>query len=85
MSKAQTHQVNVTKNDDWETPKKIFEKAYSQITQWIKKAYEQHRKYNVDALILVFSKISTKWWHDYVEDKGEIHFQKGRIRFLVSV
>lgn len=57
---------------------------YSEITQWMKKAYEQHLKYNVNALILVFAKTSTKWWHEYVEDKAEIHFQKGRIRFLLN-
>jgi len=57
---------------------------YSEINQWMKKAYEQHRKYNVDALILVFVKTSVKWWHKYVEGKAEVHFQKGRIRFLLN-
>ena len=129
MSKATTHQTNVTKNDDWETPKEILQDAikkyqiapmldvcatdsnskfskhytmnndalnqewdddffmnppYSQINQWMQKAYEQHRKHNVDALILVFSKTSTKWWHKYVEDKAETHFIEKRIRFLLD-
>lgn len=57
---------------------------YSEITQWMKKAYEQHKKYNVTGLILVFAKTSVKWWHEYVEGKGEVHFQKGRIRFLLN-
>jgi len=57
---------------------------YSEINQWMKKAYEQHRKHNVNALILVFAKTSVKWWHKYVEGKGEVHFQKGRIRFLLD-
>jgi len=47
---------------------------YSQITQWMQKAYEQHRKHNVNALILVFAKTSVKWWHEYVEEKAEVHF-----------
>jgi len=129
LSKATTHQTNVTKNDDWETPKKIFEYVctkynihpiidvcatiqnaklekyftiqdnaldkewdedffmnppYSEINQWMQKAYEQHKKYNVNALILVFAKTSVKWWHKYVEGKAETHFQKGRIRFLLN-
>jgi phage N-6-adenine-methyltransferase len=129
MSKATTHQVNVEKNDTWETPKDILLQAckkykinptldvcatqqnrkydnyfgketdalkqewnedffmnppYSEIESWMEKAYEQHRKFNVDALILVFSKTGTKWWHKYVEDKAEIHFQKGRIRFQLN-
>lgn len=57
---------------------------YSEINTWMKKAYEQHLKYNVNALILVFAKTSVKWWHEYVENKGEVHFQKGRIRFLLN-
>ncbi len=57
---------------------------YSEITQWMKKAYEQHRKYNVNALILVFAKTSVKWWHKYVEDKAETHFIEKRIRFLLN-
>ncbi len=129
MSKAVTHQVNVEKNDDWETPPDILEKVckkykinptldvcatklnfkcpvfitpemnalekewsidffmnppYSEINQWMEKAYTEHRKHNVDALILVFAKTSVQWWHKYVEGKAETHFQKGRIRFLFN-
>lgn len=57
---------------------------YSEITQWMQKAYTQHKKYNVNALILVFAKTGVKWWHEYVEGKAEIHFQRGRIRFLLD-
>jgi len=57
---------------------------YSEISQWMQKAYEQHLKYNVNALILVFAKTGVKWWHRYVEGKAEVHFQKGRIRFLLN-
>lgn len=129
MTRAQTHQILVNVNDNWETPPDKLEEAmikydviptldvcatkqntkfnryfppevnalnqewredffmnppYSQITQWMRKAYEQHVQYNVNALILVFAKTSVKWWHQYVEEKGEVHFQKGRIRFLIN-
>jgi len=57
---------------------------YSEITQWMQKAYESHRKYNVNVLILVFAKTGVNWWHQFVEGKAEIHFQKGRIRFLLN-
>jgi len=57
---------------------------YSEIILWMKKAWFQHRKHNVNALILVFAKTGTRWWHDFVEGKAEIHFQKGRIRFLLN-
>ena len=55
---------------------------YSQVEQWIAKAYYEHRKHNVNALSLVYSKTDTKWWHKYVEGKAEVHFIEGRIKFL---
>ena len=54
---------------------------YSQITQWMDKAYTEHKKNNVDALILVYAKTDTKWWHKYVEGIAEVHFIKGRLKF----
>lgn len=129
MTKAQTHQVIVNVNDEWETPPDVLAEAmkkydihptldvcataqntkfpkyispelnsltrywpydffmnppYSEISLWMKKAYKQHKENNVNALILVFAKTSTKWWHEYVEGKAETHFQKGRIRFLLN-
>jgi len=57
---------------------------YSEINQWMQKATEQQKKHNVNALILVFAKTGVNWWHKYVEGKAEIHFQKGRIRFLLN-
>ena len=55
---------------------------YSEVRRFMKYAYEQHQKWNVDALILTYSKTDTKWWHRYVEGKAEVHFIEGRIRFL---
>lgn len=55
---------------------------YSKVKQFMKYAYEQHKKHNVNALILTFAKTDTKWWHQYVEKKAEVHFIQGRIRFL---
>jgi len=70
-------------NQEW-TEDFFMNPPYSEITLWMKKAWEEHKKYNVNALILVFAKTSVKWWHEYVEGKGEVHFQKGRIRFLLN-
>jgi len=76
---SQINGLNQEWNEDF-----FMNPPYSEITQWMKKAYTQHLKYNVNGLILVFSKTSVKWWHEYVENKGEVHFQKGRIRFLLN-
>jgi len=54
---------------------------YSEVAKWIEKAYIQHLKWNVNGLILCFSKTETKWWHSYVQGKSEVHFVKKRINF----
>jgi len=55
---------------------------YSQVAKFIKYAYEQHKKFNVNGLILTYAKTDTKWWHEYIEKKAEIHFIKGRVKFF---
>ena len=57
---------------------------YSKIKKVMKKAYEEHRKNNVELMILTYNKTDTEWWHRYVENcpNCEVHFVKGRIRFL---
>lgn len=57
---------------------------YSEISKWIEKASNEVQKHKVTGLILTFAKTDTRWWHDYIEDKHEVHFIKGRIKFLLN-
>tara|TARA_B100000678_G_C18159729_1_gene482499 strand:+ start:300 stop:926 length:627 start_codon:yes stop_codon:yes gene_type:complete len=57
---------------------------YSNVKAWIKKAYEQHKKHNVDGMILIYSKTDTAFWHDYIEKKAQVYFIRGRVRFLLN-
>lgn len=54
---------------------------YSKIRQFMRYGYEQHRKHNVNGLCLTYSKTDTKWWHQCVEGKAEVHFIEGRLKF----
>lgn len=54
---------------------------YSQIKRFMRYAFEQHIKHNVSALVLTYAKTDTKWWHDLIEGKAEVHFIQGRIKF----
>jgi hypothetical protein len=54
---------------------------YSEVKKFMKFAYESHVKNNVTALILTYAKTDTKFWHEYVEGKAEVHFIKGRLNF----
>ena len=50
-----------------------------EIGKWIKKAYEESK----DALIvcLIPARTDTSYWHDYIFDKAEIRFLRGRVKF----
>ena len=55
---------------------------YSQVYDFMKYGYSQHLKHNVTRTCLTYSKTDTKWWHEFVEDKAEVHFIQGRVKFL---
>lgn len=65
---------------DWSKHRCWMNPPYSQISKWIKKAHEEHKK---GAIIvgLVFAKTDTQWFHDYCYKKIEIDFIKGRLKF----
>lgn len=49
--------------------------------KWVKKAYEESLK-GVTVVCLLPSRTDTKWFHEYILDKAEIRFIKGRIKFV---
>jgi len=55
---------------------------YSKVADFMKKAYYQHINNGVEGMILIFAKTDTKFWHSFIEEKAEVHFIKGRIKFL---
>jgi len=61
---------------------------YSKAKEWIYYAYEQHLKWNVSGLALLFAKTDTLAWHNCIlgkrfdgKPKAEILFLKGRVHF----
>ena len=61
---------------------------YSKAREWIYYAYDQHLKWNVSGLALLFSKTDTHAWHDCIlgvdrfgKPKAEILFLEGRVHF----
>ena len=53
---------------------------YSKISEWCKKAYEEHLKGKL-VVMLIPSRTDTKYWHDYIMKASEIRFIKGRLKF----
>ena len=52
----------------------------SEITKWIKKAYEESLK-GKTIVCLIPSRTDTRWWHEYVMKAQEIRFLRGRLKF----
>jgi phage N-6-adenine-methyltransferase len=51
-----------------------------EIGKWVKKAYEESKMGGL-VVCLLPSRTDTKWFHDYIYNKAEIRFLKGRLKF----
>jgi len=54
------------------------------IGHFIKKAHDEAMLHGATVVALVPARTDTRYWHDYIFDKAEIRFLKGRIKFLRS-
>lgn len=54
---------------------------YSQISQWVKKAYYEGTKDNTVVVLLIPSRTDTKYFHNFILNRSEIRFAKGRLKF----
>lgn len=57
---------------------------YSEAYKFMKYAYEQHKKHNVDGLCLVYAKTDVKWFHRFVQGKARTWFIEGRVKFWIN-
>ena len=56
---------------------------YSQVKKWLKKCHEELKKGKCKVIIfLTFVNTDTSWFWNYVIEKAEIRFIKGRLKFL---
>jgi site-specific DNA-methyltransferase (adenine-specific) len=63
----------------WKGERVFMNPPYGRVIgQWIKKAVESEAKFVV---CLLPARTDTKWFHDYLYKKHEIHFIKGRLKF----
>lgn len=67
----------------WKDETVFLNPPYSEINQWMAKAYGAARDDGAIVVCLVPSRTDTEWWHSYAM-RGEIRFIRGRIRFSDS-
>lgn len=52
-----------------------------EIKKWVKKCYEEGKKENTIVVMLIPARTDTSYFHDYIYNKSEIRFIRGRLRF----
>lgn len=50
-----------------------------ELPKWVKKCYEERHRAVV--VMLIPARTDTRWFHDYIYNKAEIRFVKGRLKF----
>lgn len=65
---------------DWKGKSIYVNPPYSKLAQWIKKCYKEHKK-GKTIVMLIPARTDTKAFHEYIYQKAEIRFIKGRLCF----
>lgn len=52
-----------------------------EIGKWVKKAYISSEDEDSTVVMLLPARTDTKWFHEYIYNKSEIRFIKGRLKF----
>lgn len=67
---------------DWKNEIVFCNPPYGRaIKDWVKKCYEEHLKYNIIIVMLIPARTDTSYFHDYIYNKSEIRFIRGRLKF----
>lgn len=48
---------------------------------WVEKAYNEAQKEGTLVVMLLPARTDTKWFHNFIYQKAEIRFIKGRLKF----
>ena len=72
---------------DWEGETVFCNPPYSSGKQdaWIRKCYEEGQKPNTTVVALVPARTDTARFHNYIFEKAEIRFLRGRLKFGGSI
>lgn len=54
---------------------------YSKISAWVKKAWSESTKENTLVVLLIPARTDTKYFHEYINNRSEVRFIKGRLKF----
>ena len=51
------------------------------IGKWVQKAHDENKRNNNYIVMLLPARTDTRWFHDYILNKAEVRFIRGRLKF----
>ncbi len=54
---------------------------YSDISKWVEKAFRESRNDYTIVVLLIPARTDTRYFHDFILNRAEIRFVKGRLKF----
>ena len=54
---------------------------YSKIDKWVEKAYRESRQDHTIVVLLIPARTDTKYFHNFIYNRAEIRFVRGRLKF----
>ena len=66
---------------DWGGEVVFCNPPYSEIDKWVEKAYREGHKDNTLVCLLIPARTDTRYFHNFIYQRAEIRFIKGRLRF----
>ena len=75
-----TKEINgLSKN--WGGRRVFCNPPYSNISKWVEKAYRESQQDHTLIVLLIPARTDTRYFHDYIYQRSEIRFIKGRLKF----
>ena len=78
-SKFYTPEQNGLKQD-WSNETVFCNPPYSDIKNWVEKAYNEAKR-GAKVVMLIPARTDTRYFHDFIYNKHEVRFVKGRLKF----
>lgn len=66
---------------DWSGHRVFCNPPYSNIAEWVKKAFYETKNDNTLVVLLIPSRTDTKYFQNYIYNRSEIRFINGRLKF----
>lgn len=68
-------------NHSWAGERVFCNPPYSEIYDWVEKAFYETKNPNTLVVLLIPSRTDTKYFHNFIMNRAEIRFIRGRLKF----